>query len=380
MKIGIVGNYGHDNNGDEAILQGILLQLKNEYQIKSNDLLIFSNNPENTKKRYNIASVPLIKKQGSFLASVVTTLIQHINLVRKLDVLILGGGGVLMDMFKRDAPLYSSLVFIAKLFKCKIIIYGVGAGPINTKLGRFLIKGMVHASSLTAVRDLESKQLLEEKGVRKPIHVIPDPALSLGNSASREETNELKRIGVTAVPYYSSAYWPKSDEAVYQSYIQAMAASLDRIVKECDVEITFFSTKYPQDVQVTKDIYERMTCKDSATIVDKNLKPDELIQLAGSLDLIIGTRLHSLILAVAAGVPIVGIGYHPKVYSFLKKLNYLSGYVSLENLEDPNEMLKRIKYNRENWMTVQSEMKRISEQAKQETVRSSQLMQQIIQR
>ena len=27
MKIGIVGNYGHDNNGDEAILQGILLQL-----------------------------------------------------------------------------------------------------------------------------------------------------------------------------------------------------------------------------------------------------------------------------------------------------------------------------------------------------------------
>lgn len=380
MKIGIVGNYGHDNNGDESILQGILFQLKNEYKIESDDLLIFSNNPENSKERYGITSVPLIIKQSSFLSSVTATLMQHIKLIRKLDVLILGGGGVLMDMFKRDAPLYSSLVFIAKVFKCKIIIYGVGAGPINTMLGRFLIKGMVHASLLTAVRDAESKQLLEEKGVKRPIHVIPDPALSLGNSPNKKKSKELKKVGVTAVPYYSSAYWPKSNEAIYQRYIQDMAVSLDLLVKEYDVEITFFSTKYPQDVQVTKDIYERMDHQNSATVTGKNLKPDELIELSGSLDLIIGTRLHSLILAVAAGTPIIGIGYHNKVYSFLKKLKYLKGYVSLEDLEDPNEILTRVKYNRENWMTVQGEMKEISEQCKQETILSSQLMKKFIQR
>ena len=52
MKIGIVGNYGNDNNGDEAILLSIIKQVTSTFNIGSEQLTVFSNNPEQTAKRY----------------------------------------------------------------------------------------------------------------------------------------------------------------------------------------------------------------------------------------------------------------------------------------------------------------------------------------
>jgi polysaccharide pyruvyl transferase CsaB len=360
MKIGIVGNYGHDNNGDEAILQGILQQLCNDLSFSKEDIVIFSNNPENTVARYSISSVYLLKKEGNFVKSVIKTILQHIKVVRKLDVLIIGGGGVLMDMFKRDAPLYSTLVFIAKAFKCKIIIYGVGAGPINTPLGTSLIKGMAHAASLIAVRDEQSRDLLIEKGVKKDIKVIPDPALTLGDLNQKVITSTIKKVGVTAVPYFSPHYWPESNEAIYTNYITSMAKNLDKIVSERNVEIVFYSTKYPQDVQVTMDIYNKMEQKKSVKVLDANLHPNELIKLSQELDLVIGTRLHSLILSVAAGTPVIGIGYHKKVESFMRRINQKGSYTSLEDLQDPQRFLHFIENLTSNWEEVQKEYLQIS--------------------
>ena len=48
MKIGIVGNYGNDNNGDEAILLSIIKQVTSTFNIGSEQLTVFSNNPEQT--------------------------------------------------------------------------------------------------------------------------------------------------------------------------------------------------------------------------------------------------------------------------------------------------------------------------------------------
>jgi polysaccharide pyruvyl transferase CsaB len=373
MKIGIVGNYGHDNNGDEAILEGILSQLK-QHGVVKDDITIFSNNPENTRGRYSIHSVPLIYKKSSFLASVITTLIQHAKHVSRLDVLIMGGGGVLMDMFKRDAPLYSALVLMAKCMRCKVLIYGVGAGPIDTKLGTFLIKRMIDSSSLTAVRDEESRKLLEDKGVKKYVHVIPDPALSLGKGKKKIKSDGITRVGVTAVPYFSSSYWPLSEESIYQAYITNMAESLDRLVAEHKVEVLFFSTKYPQDVGVTEDIRDKMKQKEFTEVNDGNLTPQELITISSELDVVIGTRLHSLILSVAAGTPVIGIGYHDKVFSFLKKMDNLDGYLSMDDLSNSKELSNIVSSMKTNWQSVQERMIRVSEECKEDTMKASRLM------
>ncbi|MGY0691401.1 hypothetical protein ACW2QC_01255 [Virgibacillus sp. FSP13] len=42
MTIGIVGNYGNNNQGDEAILEGILVQIEDAYHMERKDMIVFS--------------------------------------------------------------------------------------------------------------------------------------------------------------------------------------------------------------------------------------------------------------------------------------------------------------------------------------------------
>lgn len=375
MRIGIIGNYGHDNNGDEAILMGILKQLTEELSIPKADIVIFSNNPKNTEQRYGVPSVQLFHKKKHLFLSVITTLKENYLLMRKLDVLLIGGGGLLMDLYKRDAPLYATLGILGHYAGCKIIIYGVGAGPIRTKIGAFFIKLLLKKADKISVRDESSKALLQSLRVNKDIEVIGDPALFLAVPHKKEHRDSLRKIAVTAVPYYSSKYWPTSDQEKYARYISGMAKNLDALIHEKGVEITFFSTKYPQDVQVTKDIAALMQYKDEVVIVEKNLYPYDILSLCTSHDLVIGTRLHSLILGVAAKTPVIGVGYHPKVQHFLAAIHQLDRYIEIEELaKNEQAMLYVVNEMAERWPEVNQNIEHIAEYMKEEAAKGIKLL------
>ncbi|RSK28724.1 polysaccharide pyruvyl transferase [Bacillus sp. HMF5848] len=378
MKVGIIGNYGHDNNGDEAILQGIITQLTDHLLIPRQNITIFSNNPANTEARYNMKAAYLLYKKGSFLQSVVETMRRSRSIMKDLDVVIIGGGGILMDMYKRDAPLYSTHAMLAKMSGCKVIIYGTGAGPIQTKQGTFLIKTMLRVAQSVSVRDQESKQLLESIGVTKNIDVIADPAFQLGENISKQPSKKIKNIGVTAVPYFSEQYWPVSDEAVYTQYVTQFAKNLDILIRSHDVNITFFSTKFPQDITVTEDIHSAMAEKQAVTILKDNLYPNTLAKICEEQDIIIGTRLHSLILSVAAKTPVIGIGYHEKVHNFMKKINKESFFVHIKNLENENMLRDLISKYVSNWDKEQESYTAISSEQLLEARKGIQQIQQVI--
>ncbi|YCA43500.1 polysaccharide pyruvyl transferase family protein [Bacillus sp. JZ8] len=360
MRVGIIGNYGHDNNGDEAILSGILTQL-NTLGIRKGEIVIFSNNPSNTESRYNIKAVPLLHKKGNFILSVLHTVKQSFKIMKDLDLLIIGGGGLLMDMYKRDAPLYSTLGLLGYYAKCRIVIYGVGAGPITTKAGKFFIKTLANKADSISVRDVKSKELLKAIGIRKEIDIIGDPAFAIEPVQKRSKTNELKKVAVTAVPYFSKQYWPQRDDNKYEAYVKGMAQNLDELIEKKGATITFFSTKYPQDVEVTREIYDMMTYKQSVRLKDENLHPDEIVKLCAEQDLIIGTRLHSLILSVVASTPVLGVGYHHKVEHFLQALGKQEHFVEIGALQEKDTFLQKVQAMTSQWDETQCAYEDLSE-------------------
>jgi polysaccharide pyruvyl transferase WcaK-like protein len=88
LRIGISGSYGGLNLGDEAILEGILGQLRATVPA---EITVFSRNPVDTLARHKvehaIATRSLTRKEMT-------------REVQQLDLLVLGGGGILYD---RDA-------------------------------------------------------------------------------------------------------------------------------------------------------------------------------------------------------------------------------------------------------------------------------------
>jgi len=85
FRIGISGSYGGMNLGDEAILEGILGELRASIPA---EVTVFSKNPADTLARHKVEHAINAR---SLTRKEVTPAI------RELDLLILGGGGILFD-------------------------------------------------------------------------------------------------------------------------------------------------------------------------------------------------------------------------------------------------------------------------------------------
>lgn len=374
MKIGIVGNYGNDNNGDEAILLSIIKQVEQQFSISREDITVFSNNTKQTSEYYGVKSYPLYYKKGNQYKTFYATYLSNKRYINELDLLIIGGGGILMDFYRREAHLYSTYAFMAKNAKVPYIVYGCGAGPLDTVTGRLMIRLMCKHAENVSVRDPESKELLHQIGIKKEISVIGDPAFTLYKPKERHASSP-KEVAVSAVPIYNANYWPSGDVEKYEKYVNSMAISLDLLIEKQDVNVTFFATKYPQDVDVTVDIQKMMKNKERTTIIDKNLKPKKLVDEISRFDLVIGTRLHSLIMATNSETPIIAISYHPKVTNFMKLIDAEDRCFSVDEIEKSSMILSTC-FERvsSNWEDLVKETKIISEKLYETANKGKELM------
>lgn len=350
MKIGIVGNYGNNNNGDEAILAGIIEQVKQHYHITAGDIVVFSNNPPQTSNRFGVVAAPLYYKRSSATMTFIQTIKKNSSLIRELDLLIIGGGGILMDFYNREAQLFGSYGIMAKWGKVPYIVYGCGAGPITSTIGKLFIRNLVSNSLSASVRDPQSMQLLKKIGIRKEIEVIGDPSFALSSAKKGKSLDRIRKIGVTVVPYYNLAYWPEADDIKYENYVQGMADNLDEILRAKDIHLTLFSTKFPHDVDVTVDVYNRMQEKARVTVNENHLSPNDLIEISAEQDMIIGTRLHSIYLAVNAETPIMAISYHHKVADFMEMVGKSDRAVRIDDLiHQKHTLLDIVEKMDQNW-------------------------------
>jgi polysaccharide pyruvyl transferase WcaK-like protein len=95
------------NLGDEAILEGILGELRSTIAA---EITVFSRNPSDTLARHQVEHA---------ISTRALTRRQMVPEIRKLDLLILGGGGILYD---RDAEEYLREVFIANELDIPVIL------------------------------------------------------------------------------------------------------------------------------------------------------------------------------------------------------------------------------------------------------------------
>lgn len=340
IGLSLAGFYGFGNIGDEAILEVELDDLR--YSLPRSRIIVFSGNEKLTSKQYNVEAVnsgiSLGFKQALERISVRTmisafhSLATFVVTLKRTDILILGGGTLLTDRYGWQYIWeYLEKVVVAKALRKRVAFYSVGVGPVQTWIGRQLIRIIVNQADLITVRDKKSEKLLRDIGVRKPaISVSIDPAYFLHPAEQSKALEILNNEGIKRKerPLVGVCIRPW---ICVSKLKREMAETMDHLISKLNATVVFIPFWEERDREFAVDIIQMMHHKKKAKIIG-HYSPREVKAIIGQMDLIIGMRLHSLIFAASMGVPFAGVVYDPKVSSFLELIGQEKRGVPIEEL------------------------------------------------
>ena len=304
MNIVVSGYYGSGNGGDEAMLYSILSALR-EKDEKLN-IAVISSNPKETAKKHGVKSIFWLDYFNISLA------------LFNADLLISGGGSLLQNVTSgKSLYYYLSVIALAEMLNVPVMLYAQGIGPIYGKCARRIMKFIGNKTSVITVRDEGSIKELESLEITKPqIECTADPALSLtvknkniGEEILQKANADMgkKKIGVAVREWKN-----------WKLYKEVLAETADVLKRDLDVEIVYIPMQKSEDVFAAREVAS--LSQTGGVILEGPYNTEELLSIIANMDLIISIRLHALIFAAVANVPMVGLSYDPKVGRFMKSM------------------------------------------------------------
>jgi polysaccharide pyruvyl transferase CsaB len=307
-RVGITGSYGGLNLGDEAILQSIIAQLRRDLPV---EITVFSRDAEDTKRRHGVERAVPVRSLSR--AEVVPE-------IERLDLLIVGGGGILFDA---EARIYLREALIAREKGVPVMLYAVGAGPLVDPAVQAAVREALENVEVLTVRERSAQHLLEAAGVHREIVVTADPALllkaePLPRGVMKQEGLEGRRrlIGMSVREPGVAA--PDIDPMQYHALL---ANAADFMVDRFDADVVLVPMEHSVlDTQHSHAVIAQMLRAQRATVLKGQYTSGQLLSLMGKFRFAVGMRLHFLIFAALRGVPFVALPYSGKVSGFLEEL------------------------------------------------------------
>lgn len=332
QRVLVAGYYGSGNTGDEAILTVLLQDLR---ALRPGlEFIVVSANPDETAAQYGVRSI----READIPAL--------IDAAREADAILLGGGGIFHDYWgcasdsiltreHAGIPFYSGLPLLAALTARPCMIYAAGVGPLHTEDGRRLTRSAFEQASVATVRDVASRDLLHGLGVGD-VQVTADPAFNLRPDLDRARPI-LSRLLPAGRPVVAVCLrrWLQGDLA--EDWDDQVARALDAFIERTGAFVLFVPfqalTRYgfTDDVLAGARVMDRMAgSARAASISYDGHSPETVAGILAQCDLVVGMRLHALVLAASAGVPVVGLAYDPKVTSLMLRLGLEEYTVALD--------------------------------------------------
>ena len=297
------GYYGFNNSGDDALLLGIVESLRREKpDIR---LLVLSKNPKETKKFVMTDSA---QRFNPFAVG---------KALKNTKMLITGGGSLIQDTTS-DMSLVYYLYVMKKAQKLgkKVYVYANGIGPLSDKNVPTAAEVVKNAHMIT-LRDEMSLSEIERMGITDvPVEITADPALLL-KPVSKESAlvlleKEKQGLSGEKLLCVSVRNWKGNDG----DFALKMAKICDEAYEKHGLTTLFLPMKPQNDTRISLEINERMTHK--GHVLTGKYTVNEILGIVSACKCVAAMRLHSLIYAVTAGVPSIGLVYDPKVEGFLK--------------------------------------------------------------
>jgi len=305
--IGISGSYGGLNIGDEAILGAAIRQLRTA--CPDAEIVAFSRNAEHTRRHQDVDRA--VNTRTSLRSQIVPEL-------ERLDLLLLGGGGILYDT---EARAYLREVELAVELKVPVFAFAIGIGPLDKREDRRAVRDGLNRMAGITVREVTAKRLCEEIGVTVPVEVTADPAWLLeplpftDDMLRREAIPADRRLVGLSVRERGAAAPGLADTA----YHERLANVADYMIRRFDADVVLVPMERV-DRNESHRVIAGMAYPERAHVLKGDYDPRRIMGLAGRFALAAGMRLHFLIFAAVTGTPFMALPYASKVQDLMDSL------------------------------------------------------------
>ena len=331
------GYYGFNNSGDEAILISMHSNIQN---LGDNmNIVVLSNDPEGTKRKYGVDVVHRFK------------FFKVLRAIRKCDVLLSGGGSLLQDTTStRSIMYYLSIILAAKLFGKKVMLYANGIGPVSKKSNRFAVKWVLNKVNLITLREENSYDELVSMGVKNPnSFVTADPVFTMDGIEKAAAAKLFADAGLPMkrpIAGISLRSWKN-----IEGFLEDIAVLCDYIYEKHNREIVFIVMQESRDLGVSRKVQAKM--KNPSFVMSGGYSPYEIMGMISIMDFVISMRLHTLIFAARRRIPLIGLVYDPKIEYYLEKLKMPSGGGVTEfKLKKAMDMVDDMVLNKDKYVSV----------------------------
>ncbi len=307
MRAVICGYYGQGNGGDEALLMSLLQMLP-----PGVTPVVLSANPNQTRQRYGVESCD----NRSFFAIV--------KALRSAEVFIWGGGSLMQDVTSFASPFYyAGLMALAQQLGLKTIAWAQGIGPLKRLTTRTLTRYVLWRCTAVSVRDYASAQLVAEW--KFAFLIAPDPVWAL-------ESKPVK--GLWELPAPRIAVNLRNHPLLTPQRLAILTQALVDFQKATHTCILLVPFQASQDLAIAHSIASQLPGSHQIVTLDD---PRELKGLFRGVEMTIGMRLHSLIMAAAEECRCFALSYDPKVTRLMAEIQ-LPGW-ELANLPDDPHLI-----------------------------------------
>lgn len=301
MRFLLSGYYGFDNLGDDALLAIIVAQLRTRYPHATIDAL--SATPDVTAHELGISATPRWDQSAIRDA------------VAEADVVLSGGGGLLQNGTSLKSLLYyAGIVRTAIRANKKTMVFAQSIGPLDF-WGKQTVRECCKGLHAATVRDERSRELfaplvpatrVERSADPVFLYDLPEAPLDLTAAGLGPESDPLVIVCVRKTAHQNDG-------------VAAIAAAIDRLAARYGARVAFVPFGGTPDAEASTLIIRK--CKSQPMLVALE-GLDAVATAIAQARLVIGVRLHALILAIRLGIPFLAVPYDPKVTGLLDDVAY----------------------------------------------------------
>lgn len=360
--------YSSDNKGDAALTSVLIKDIKRTFAGAKITILklesvkkdgTFEGVPEKPSFMYfalNKYKNPLVKL-GYTIYMMTATLLwaafggryiflpAHLREIAELyqsaDLIVPVGGGYIRSrkglMHRFNVPLLLHPLLFGHLLGKPTVLYSQSVGPFQNKFEEMLVAFVLKKMTRILLREDTSVKLLADLGVTQNVSRAIDSGFLLAavNKINIRKTYNIPAenllVGVTV------RAWLKGEAQA--NYEQAVAEALDNLVEAQKAHIIFIpqvtAIKGDDDRVVSRRVHGLMRHADAATLINEEPDHYEIKALYDDLDILLGTRFHSVIFSLTSHVPVLAIEYEHKTSGIMHDLKLDDWVVKIEDATAP---------------------------------------------